>query len=76
MESFSDNLLLCIFTIALVELGEPGFAVVVEDEDRFDHGEAAGGGRSSRPGHCELCPSPFTLAAAPPLFVQIGRAHV
>lgn len=44
MESFSDNLLLRIFTIAVVELGQPRLAVVVEDEDGFDHGGAAAAG--------------------------------
>lgn len=46
MESFSDNLLLRIFTVSLVELGEARLAVVVEDEDGLDHGAAAPAGRA------------------------------
>uniref|UniRef100_A0A8C3Y6F7 Ubiquitin-like protein ATG12 n=63 Tax=Passeriformes TaxID=9126 RepID=A0A8C3Y6F7_CATUS len=54
--------------IALVELGEPRLAVVVEDEDSFDHGGvtagAGGGGRTS----CAVSPSlplPFPLSLFP-----------
>lgn len=40
MESLPDDLLLRVFTIGLVELGEPRLPVVVEDEDGLDHGWA------------------------------------
>lgn len=49
--------------IALVELGEPRLAVVVEDEDCFDHGGAAtGAGVAGRAG---LCCVPFPPSRCP-----------
>lgn len=70
MESLPDDLLLCVFTIGLVELGEPRLPVVVEDEDGLDHGWAGpttggrwgqgGGGRAS------LASGSFAATASPP----------
>lgn len=50
MESLPDDLLLRIFTIGLVELGEPRLPVVVEDEDGLDHGWAGPTGWALGPG--------------------------
>lgn len=69
MESLPDDLLLRIFTIGLVELGEPRLPVVVEDEDGLDHGWAGptvwalrpGRGRAREPHLREL-----VAAASPP----------
>ena len=38
MECLPDDLLLCIFTVGLVELGEPWLPMVVKAEDRLHHG--------------------------------------
>ena len=38
MECLPDDLLLYIFTVGLVELGEPRLPVDVKDEDRLDRG--------------------------------------
>jgi hypothetical protein len=40
MESLLDDLLLCVFTVVLVELGEPQLPVVGEEEDSLNHGWA------------------------------------
>lgn len=71
--------------IALVELGEPRLAVVVEDEDSFDHGgggaggaAAAGGGGGRRARCAAPLPLPLLLPALPPLALgaaAAGHAH-